>query len=290
LGLKTEINLSDVFALYLFKDNRFEPQTIEVINDPNFEDEFKNLYKYYRNTRFVKFFKTNNYVYFLFRLSENVSDIKAFKWLLKNNTLTYIDSRSASEVKYPNQHEFSWIRATRDMQRSGSHPHVSLADKVFVEAIGGDITIKIEDNTKTGKGIYSEDVSHKDQTLDDADIHYFDYNNIVVFKIKPFQENERYFVYNHKEKRVARVDSIQHAAVLLPENQGLLFANGYALQTGEIKVIASENKTEYFYKRIEASNGENFMYVFYDQTSNDYLLIPYNIIKQDILIRNDLHI
>lgn len=282
LGLKTEINLSDVFALYLFKDNRFEPQSLSIITDETFEDEFKNLYKYYRHTRFTKFFKTNNYVYFIFQLSDNVSDIKAFKWLIKNNTLTFIDARSASEVKYPNQHEFTWTRATRDMQRTGTHPHVSLADKVFVEAIGGDITIKVEDNTKSGKGIYSEDVANKDQTLDDADIHYFDFHNIVIFKIKPFQEAERFFVYNHKEKRVARVDSIKHAAVLLPENQGLLYANGYALQTGDIKVIASEDKPVFFYKRIAASNGENFMYVFYDQTSNDYLLIPYNIIKQDI--------
>jgi len=282
LGLRTEINLNDVFSAYLLKDNRFEPQPIQFIEDEAFIEEFKNLYKYYRNTIFVRFHITQNYLYFVFQLSNSASDIKAFKWLIKDNTLTFVDARSAAEVKYPNQQEFTWTKATRDMQRKGSHPHVSLADKVFVEAIGGDITIKVEDNTQSGKGIYSEDVAHKDQTLDDAEIHYFDYNNLVIFKIKPYQEVERFFIYNHKEKKVARVDSLKYSIILLPENQGVIYPNGYALQTGEIKVIATDDKPVYFNRRIVGINGENFMFVFYDEQSHGYSLIPYNIIKQTI--------
>lgn len=282
LGLKTEIALEDVFSMYHFENNHFEPQQLNWLQDQNFIDEFKNLYKYYRNTTFLKFFISGNYLYFVFQLSSSTTDIKAFKWLLKEDTIVFVDARSAAEVKHPTQHEFEWTKATRDMQRSGAHPHVSLADKVFVEAIGGDLTIKIEDNTKTGKGIYSEDVIHKDQTLDDAEIHFFDYNNLLIFKIKPYLEEERFFIYNHKEKKVARVDSLQYSGVLLPEDQGLIFANGYALQTGELKVIEADDKPIYFYKRITGINGENFLYVFYDQDNNEYLLIPYNIIKQTI--------
>jgi hypothetical protein len=33
---------------------------------------------------------------------------------------------------------------------TGRHPHVSIEDKVFVETVGGDLTIKIEDNTDDG--------------------------------------------------------------------------------------------------------------------------------------------
>jgi len=282
LGLRSEINLNDVFSAYLLIDNRFEPQSIQFIEDATFIEEFKNLYKYYRNTFFVRFHVTQNYLYFVFQLSNSPSDIKAFKWLIKDNSLTFVDARSAAEVKYPTQQEFTWTKVTREMQRKGSHPHVSLADKVFVEAIGGDLTIKIEDNTNSGKGIYSEDVLHKDQTLDDAEIHYFDYNNLVIFKIKPYQETERYFIYNHKEKKVARVDSLQYSIILLPENQGVIYPNGYALQTGEIRVIATEDKPVYFKRRIIGNNGENFMFVFYDEQSYDYILIPYNIIKQTI--------
>ena len=37
---------------------------------------------------------------------------------------------------------------------------------------GGDLTIKIEDNTATGDGIYSEPVEDRNQKLDDAEIQY----------------------------------------------------------------------------------------------------------------------
>ncbi|AZB09450.1 AAA family ATPase [Chryseobacterium sp. G0162] len=282
LGLQTEVNISDVFSIYTINNNRFEPQDQVLINDEVFIDEFKNLYKYYRNTFFARFSFTENYLYMVFQLSESTTDIKAFKWLIKDNQLIYVDSRSASETSYPPQHGFAWTKATRDMQRSGRHPHISLADKVFVESIGGDITIKVEDNTDTGKGIYSEDVIHKDQNLDDAEIHFCDLDNLVLFKIKPYQETERYFIYNHKEKTVSRADALKYSGLLLPENQGVLFSNGYALQTGGLKVISQEQNRLYYLKTVTEPNGENFLYVFYDDKTNNYQLISYNIITQTI--------
>lgn len=282
LGLQTEINISDVFSIYTINNDRFEPQDHTLINDEVFIDEFKNLYKYYRNTFFARFTFTENYLYMVFQLSESTTDIKAFKWLIKENQLTYIDSRSASETSYPQQHGFVWTKATRDMQRSGKYPHISLADKVFVESIGGDITIKVEDNTDTGKGIYSEDVIHKDQNLDDAEIHFCDLDNLVLFKIKPYQETARYFIYNHKEKTVSRADALKYSGLLLPENQGVLFSNGYALQTGGLKVISQDQNRLYYLKTITEPNGENFLYVFYDDKTNNYQLISYNIITQTI--------
>ncbi|MEN4761244.1 DNA repair ATPase [Chryseobacterium sp. C39-AII1] len=282
LGMQTEVNITDVFSIHKINNNRFEPQDVSLINDEIFIDEFKNLYKYYRNTFFARFYFTENYLYMVFQLSESTTDIKAFKWLIKENTLIYIDSRSASEVSYPPQHGFIWTKATRDMQRNGKYPHVSLADKVFVESIGGDLTIKIEDNTETGKGIYSEDVVHKDQNLDDAEIHFCDLGNLVLFKIRPYQETERYFIYNHKEKTVSRVDTLKYAAVLLPESQGILFSNGYALQTGGLKVISQDQNRLHYLKTIPEPNGENFLYVFYDDKTNNYQLISYNIITQTI--------
>ncbi|WP_312399835.1 DNA repair ATPase [Chryseobacterium sp.] len=282
LGMQTEVNITDVFSIHKINNNRFEPQDVSLINDEIFIDEFKNLYKYYRNTFFARFYFTENYLYMVFQLSESTTDIKAFKWLIKENTLVYIDSRSASEVSYPPQHGFTWTKATRDMQRNGKYPHVSLADKVFVESIGGDLTIKIEDNTETGKGIYSEDVVHKDQNLDDAEIHFCDLGNLVLFKIRPYQETERYFIYNHKEKTVSRVDTLKYAAVLLPESQGILFSNGYALQTGGLKVISQDQNRLHYLKTIPEPNGENFLYVFYDDKTNNYQLISYNIITQTI--------
>lgn len=282
LGLQTEIHISDVFSIYTINNDRFEPQDHTLINDEVFTEEFKNLYKYYRNTFFARFTFTENYLYMVFQLSESTTDIKAFKWLIKDNQLIYVDSRSASETSYPQQHGFVWTKATRDMQRSGKHPHISLADKVFVESIGGDITIKVEDNTDIGKGIYSEEVIHKDQNLDDAEIYFCDLDNLVLFKIKPYQETERYFIYNHKEKTVSRADALKYSGLLLPENQGVLFSNGYALQTGGLKVISQDQNRLHYLKTFAEPNGENFLYVFYDDKNNNYQLISYNIITQTI--------
>ncbi len=280
LGLKSEIELHDIFSVYVYDNQRFEPHALSIIEDATFVTELSNMYKYYRHTRFVRFFNDRNHVYFVFQLSESANDIKAFKWIIKGSSLHFIDSRSAGEVKLPQQYEFAWVRATRDMQRIGRHPHVSIADKVFVEAIGGDITIKVEDNTDVGLGIYSEEVANKDQTLDDAEIHFFDFQNIVLLKIKPFQESERFYIYNHKEKKVRRVHSLQYAAVLLPDNQGIIFTDGYALQSGETKIFPSTHENTYFLGKINSPNGEDFAYVFYSFKTEEYVIQFYNIIRQ----------
>lgn len=49
-GLRTDIKLSDVFSAYEFKDNRFQPKSLDFLHNETFITDFTNLYKYYRNT------------------------------------------------------------------------------------------------------------------------------------------------------------------------------------------------------------------------------------------------
>ncbi|MBL7471179.1 DNA repair ATPase [Robertkochia sediminum] len=281
-GLRTEIELSDVFSVYTFENNSFSPSSIALLEDETFLTDFSNLYKYYRNTIFVKFARIGNFLHMVFQLSERESDIKTFKWLVKDNTLTYVDNRSEHEYTTPDQHQFRWQEATRDMQRYGEHPHISILDKVFVETIGGDLTIKIEDNTDDGKGIYNEPVDYHDQTLDDGEVKYADLGNLIVIEIKPFQEDSRFFVYNHKMQEVQRIDSIKDTAVLLPDNQGIIFPNGYYLQTGEYHVVENQLSSLKFQEVISSPNGEDYLYVFYSQTEGTQVLMDYNVIDQKI--------
>ena len=69
-----------------------------------------------------------------------------------------------------------------------------------METVGGDLTVKVEDNTDDGLGIYREPVEDADQTLDDAEIFYAIVGNLILLKIKPFRyENDclnRQIVYN----------------------------------------------------------------------------------------------
>ncbi|MHB8129945.1 MAG: DNA repair ATPase, partial [Mobilitalea sp.] len=283
IGLKSKVELSDVFSIYRYKDHTFQKEMLGLINDDQFLKDFDDLYRYYKNTFFAKFTIIDPYLYMIFQTGKNATDIKAFKWQLKGDKLIYVDCRSEHEVKFVNKNEFNFVKATRDDQRSGVHPHVSILDKVFVETLEGDLTIKVEDNTETGKGIYSEIVEDKDQNLDDAEIFYVDLGEIILLKIRPYKENDdRYFIFNNKLKNVVRIDWVKDACVLLPGNHGLIFPKGYYLQNGEYKIFEVPVLNSVFDQMISSSNGEDYQYIFYNIESGIYLVYSYNIIEQTI--------
>ncbi|GBC63906.1 AAA family ATPase [Desulfonema ishimotonii] len=283
MGLKTEIQISDVFSVYQYKERQFRQLPWEVLDSGRFEEDLKNLYKYYKDTRFIKFSVIGPHLYMVFRVSKSSRDIKAFKWLIQDSTLTYMDNRSDHEVRFPGQHDFEWTRTTRDDHRPGSHPHVSVRDRVFVETVGGDITFKVEDNTEIGQGIYAEPVENPDQTLDDAEIAYAVMGHIILVRIRPYQEARfRYFIYNDKTRTVCRADDMEQACVQLPDDQGLIFSNGYYLESGELRRFESGMRDMMFESRIASPNGEDFLYVFYDQESGNYALLSYNLIRQQV--------
>ena len=164
MGLKAKIELEDVFSMYDYKDHTFQRITLEPIKDKQFQSDFNELYTYYKNTFFAKFTLIEPHLYMVFQTSKSAQDIKAFKWLIQDDKITYIDNRSDHEVRFQNKSEFDWVRVRREDHRDGLFPHVSIQDRVFVETLNGDLTIKVEDNTQTGKGIYCEPVDDKDQT------------------------------------------------------------------------------------------------------------------------------
>jgi len=225
LGLRTEIEIADVFSVYEYhqESHSFSAKDLTLLQDKSFESHLKELYKFYKEATFAEFIVRGPHLYMVFQVGKKVEDIKAFKWLIDKNTLRYLDNRGEHEVKHPAQHEFVWKRATRDVQRKGRFPHLSILDRVFVETVGGNLTIKIEDNTDTGEGIYTEPVDNKDQSLDDAEFSYADLGNLILLRIKPYQEPQyRYFVFNDKLKQVQRIDKIEEACILLPDAQGLI--------------------------------------------------------------------
>ncbi|NLI76055.1 MAG: AAA family ATPase [Candidatus Riflebacteria bacterium] len=283
LGLRTETKVSDVFAVYGMKDGTFLEQSLEILTSPRFEADFKDLYKYYKNTIFLKFVLAGPHLYALFQIGRTAEDVKAFKWLIREGKLDYQDNRSEHEVRLPPQHEFEWKRTVREMHRLGVHPHVSIEDRIFVETVGGDLTIKVEDNTESGEGIYAEPVQDPDQTLDDAEILYAVLGNLILLKIKPYQEKDfRYIVYSEKVRQAVRLDSIANACVLLPNDQGIIFPNGYYLQTGDHKEFEAGLRDMRFERRIVAPNGEDYLFVFHNRAAGAYILLSYNVIGQRV--------
>ncbi len=283
MGLKATTEIADVFGVFEFSEGVMHERPLDLLLDGAFEQDFFSLYKYYKDTRFQRFFVKGPHLYLVFQFGKTVNDTKTFKFLNNEGKLTYVGNRSDHEVQFPPQHDFKWIRTHRDLHRDGEHPHISIDDRVFVETVGGDLTIKIEDNTTDGSGIYAEPVDDPDQTLDDAEIFYSIVGNIILLKVKPFKEETyRYLVFNEKTVSARRLDSIADACVSLPEDHGLIFSNGYYLQTGVYKTFESNISDLMFDRRIPSSNGEDYLYVFYNQTTGQYVLLSYNMIEQEV--------
>ncbi len=286
LGLKSTTELADVFSVYRYDSeaNTFLPDGLEGVDLDRFAEDFSYLYKYYRETSFVKFLKRGAHLYLAFRSGKSVDDVKAFKFLLPGDgTVEYLGNRFDHEYLFPPQQEFEWKRAHRDMHRGGEHPHISINDRVFVETVGGDLTVKVEDNTASGGGIYAEPVENVDQTLDDAEILYAEVGSLILLKIRPYQEEAfRYLVFCEKTNEVFRADAIADSCVLLPDDHGIVVANGFVLQTGEAKFFDSGLVDMRFERRVASSNGEDTFFVFYNRASGTYILLAYNLIGQSI--------
>lgn len=301
-GLKSETEISDVFSAYRHDaEQKTRTAAVDVLHllqeaSPNsntiggshgFESDFKDLFRYYKNATFAKFDRRGPHLYMVFRVGKTVSEIKVFKWTLQGSgdstKLRYIDNRSEQEYRFPPQHDFEWIRTTRDDHHYGEHPHISIEDRVFVETVGGDLTIKIENNTESGEGIYAEPVDDPDQTLDDGEIYYATIGNIILLKMRPYQEKEfRYIIYNEKLQTAMRLDSIRDACISLPDDHGLIFSNGYYLQDGEYKTFEHDLADMLFERSIQASNGEDYLYVFYNRDTGTCVLLQYNLIEQRV--------
>jgi hypothetical protein len=286
-GLKTTTDIKDVFAVYQYdpEEHTFTLIPVEsVLDDSAFNEDFQYLYKYYKQTVFAKMMVIGPYLYMALRIGKEYTDIKTFKWLINGDgTLAYEGNRFDHEYVFPRQHEFDWKRCNRDMHRNGEHPHISIEDRVFVETVGGDLTIKVEDNTADGAGIYFEDVEDMDQTLDDAEIYYAIVGPLILLKILPYRETVyRYFVFNEKNNSVERIDSIGNSCVLLPEDHGIIFANGYYLLSGELKTFDHGLVDMRFERKVSSANGEDTLFAFYNRVTGDYTLLSYNIIEQEV--------
>jgi MoxR-like ATPase/flagellin-specific chaperone FliS len=287
IGLRSEMQVKDVFSVFELQNEQFKPQPLDWLckDNPRFVEDFQNLYKYYKEAVFVKFAieQAQPYVYMMFQLSKDINDVKFFKWEIRDNSLKYVTEAGEHKYKYPNQYDFEWKKTSREQFRQGKHPHVSILDRVFVETVGGDLTIKVEDNTETGKGIYAEMVNNPDQRLDDSEIYYADLGNLIALKIRPYQEEFRYFLFNEKMQTALRIDALAQAGIRLAAEQGLLFSNGYYLQTGDYKLFDKSNVLGFKYERkISSPNGEDYLYVYYSIDKATYLLLSYNIISQTI--------
>ena len=296
MGLKKETSIDDVFSVYKLReqDGELELETVDhvttFLNDTRFQTDFNELYTYYKDTRLIQLRVNGGKLLAGFQIGERPTDVRVFRWSVSadGSQVEYIDNRGERDIKLPPAYDFEWLEVDREQVIDGRHPHISILDTIFVDTIGGDLTIKVENNTKSGRGIYAEPVVDANQSLDDAEFYYAEVGHLILLKIKPYQEEQwRFLVFNKLSEQVTRIDAIGASCVQLPENHGIVFPGGFYLQTGEYKTFDNEVPGLLFKRSIRSPNGEDVLFVFYEPIEGMVALYPYNLI--DKALRNPLY-
>ncbi|MEO0576684.1 MAG: DNA repair ATPase [Pseudomonadota bacterium] len=291
IGLKTSTSIDDVFALYRPEQDgdRFVMHSVALsetfLAERRFKDDFDELYRYYKETRLIQLVVKNAKLLASFQIGERLEDVRVFRWSVSadGKTLTYIDNRGERDIEPPAPFDFEWTQTTREDIVHGRFPHINVLDTLFVETTGGDLTIKIEDNTTSGEGIYGEAVEEENQSLDDAQVFYARVGDLVLLRILPYKESVwRHFVYNTFTNNIKRIDAIGDSCIQLPEDHGLIFPGGYYLQDGETRSFGDETSGLRFKRKFRSPNGEDVLYVFYEPDEGIVALLSYNLITKTL--------
>jgi hypothetical protein len=295
IGLRNETRVADVLSLHGFETREegfafpeIASDAATFLQDPQFVRDFAELYAYYKNAELTQLRVVDSKLLAVFQVSESLTDVKAFRWSISDAGLSYIDNRGERDHHFPASHDFEWTQTTRDDHVAGRHAHVNVADEIFVETTNGTLTIKVEDNTEDGGGIYREPVEDFDQALEDAEIHFARVGVLILLKIRPYREEQwRYLVFNTRTQKVDRIDAIGHACVSLPDDHGIIFPGGYYLESGDTKTFDGDVSGMEFSRVLRSPNGEDVLYVFYERRAGGRILLPYNTIRKEV--QNPIH-
>ncbi|MDH6515525.1 hypothetical protein M2163_007496 [Streptomyces sp. SAI-135] len=278
--------VGDVLALYDRDLHRLPDDAVPgLLDDPAFQREFAALHRYYRQARLLRLRRLEGKLLAVFRTGEKADDIRVLRWALTDDGRAgFLDARGERDHVLPPSHDFPWTRTTREHHVLGRHPHVSIEGEVFVDTVGGTLTVKIDNNTETGEGIHAEPVAEPLQSLADADIRYARVGALVLMDVLPYKEDvHRCLVFNTLTKSVVRLDGPGQACRRLPEDQGIVFPGGYCLATGEHRTFDGLDTEGLECERVVRSpNGEDVLYAFHARVDGRSLLLPYNTIRKEV--------
>jgi len=287
VGLKAAPSLDDVLALYRLREDagHFKVDAVPLagsfLDDPQFLRSFTELFTYYTDARLVQISRREQMLFVAFRIGQRPEDLRVYRWQITADAVSYLDDQGHIALTDVRQQDVDWHATTRDQHIQGAHPHVSVLDRVFVDCTGGDLTIKLENNTQSGLGIYREPVEDPHQTVADAEIHYAEISGLILLRVRPNRERQdRYLIFNPVTERVYRADGLSAAVKRLPEGHGILFPDGYALASGEFKRYDDASAKTRFFQQIAAPNGEDLLYCFFDAEQGAYLMYAYNLVTK----------
>ncbi|MEW1577765.1 DNA repair ATPase [Streptomyces microflavus] len=288
-GARGEAGVDDVLLVRDAEAEGNPDGTPTLLDDDGFRREFSSLHRYFRDARLLRLRRVNGKLLAVFRTGENAEDIRVLRWALgaDGSAGAFLDSQGERDHVFPPSHDFEWTVAGREAHVPGRHPHIAIGKGggLFVDTLGGTLTVKVTDDTESPDGIYEEPVEEPLQSLADADVEYAEVGPLVLLRVRPYKETAwRHLVFNSLLSTVQRLDSIGPACHRLPEDQGIIFPGGYYLTTGTAKTFdtAEELAEPVFEGAVRSPNGEDVLYVFRSRDGVRSLLLPYNLIRQEV--------
>ncbi|MBW3706290.1 DNA repair ATPase, partial [Streptomyces griseus] len=260
-----------------------------LLEDDGFRRAFSSLHRYFRDARLLRLRRVDGRLLAVFRTGESAEDIRVLRWALGPDGApgAFLDARGERDHVFPPSHDFAWTATGREDHVPGRHPHIAVGKGggLFVDTLGGTLTVKVADDTESPDGIYEEPVDEPLQSLADADVEYAEVGPLVLLRVRPYKEDAwRHLVVNSLLATVQRLDGIGPSCHRLPEDQGIIFPGGYYLTTGTAKTFdTAEELTEpVFEGAVRSPNGEDVLYAFRSRDGLRTLLLPYNLIRQEV--------
>lgn len=283
-GAPADAGVGDVLAL---REPGLEESGSGLLDDEAFVREFAGLHRYYRDARLLRLRRVNGRLLAVFRTGETAEDIRVLRWALDpdGGPGAFLDARGDRDHVFPPSHDFDWTPVGRDAHVPGRHPHIAVLDTVFVDTLGGTLTVRADGGTGSPEGMHEEPVDEPLQSLADVAVEYAVAGPLILLRVRPYKEEAwRHLVCNTLLSTVLRLDGIGPSCRLLPEDQGIVFPGGYYLATGTNRTFdtAGELGDPVFEDAVPSPNGEDVLYVFRSRDGSRTLLLPYNLIRQEV--------
>lgn len=287
LAAGAETAVGDVFSLHDRRTLEPLPDSAApgLLDDPRLVRECAALHRYYRDARLLQLRHVDGMLLAVFRTGEQADDLRVLRWTLTaDGRATFLDGRGDRDHVLPPAHDLDWTPTTRDDHVTGRHPHIAIpGGEVYVDTLGGTLTLKTGNDTGTGEGIYSEPVDEPLQSLADADVAHARVGPLILLRVRPYKESaDRYLVFSTLTETAVRLDGIGQSCRTLPEGQGLVFPGGHVLAAGGHKTFDALDTSGLTYERtVRSPNGEDVLYVFGARDTSRRLLLSYNVIRKE---------
>ncbi len=295
VGVRSEVRPEDVFSVHHLEAGSegkaslwFSPNPEgldgSALDDDQFRRDFEELHTYFSQTKLEQLYAVGQKLLAVFRTGQGEGDLRVFRWEIGlDDQLTYLDARGDRDHRFPPSQDVSWTLSTRADHVNATH--VKLGDRVLIDPLSGSLVIQLADGGGDGSGtkLLSDRLDHADQSLQDCTIRWATAGDLMLIDVLPYGEvQHRYYIVNLLVDKAVRMDALGSAFRQLPDGQGLIFPEGVYLKTGEMRTFDVDSADAELLEVVRSPNGEDVLYVFHERNSGRSILLPYNVVRQEV--------